>query len=851
MKHRRYGNMFLVLIICIALIATMSMLSGCKGKTGSDGATGAAGTPGQDLTASAKTEVCSVCHSASREADVVTVHGNTELLPGSGIVTADPPIVTYNTTTTTAVIDFTNQGPNNLAGLDLVISLVSVSMGGPTYPVSKPTATIRVTHNAIPVTGLSTQLRMGFAQLVPEAAGTPAFWQGMSFRSTDVAPTVVSVGTSASNNTKLFDNKDGTYQLISPANMTLSTNTWQPAYDENRTTRMGIQLSTSGLNFRNFTADFIPATGATATAGQTKVMVDKKVCQDCHGDKFGFHGSRQDPKYCVICHTNQRANGKTASVPNSSGAFDGTTQTLLVDGQDQLNMAVMIHKFHMGNKLTLTNYLFPGSIKPNEITYPQDQTNCRNCHTGTAIVSTTLTSTTPVTTNGDNWKNKPNRAACGACHDGKSFSNPVPTGMTAHSGGAQADDSACAGCHPASGGIAGIEDMHMTLNATPNNPNVPTGDVNFKYIIDSVTVTDNQPVIKFAMLSGVNTAPTTTVVLDLCAAGTRTALTGFSGGPSFLVAYAMPQDGVTVPVDYNNLGKSAAQPASVSLVNICAGTSGTMSGPDSSGYYTATITSSTGSFPTGATMRAVALQGYFTQVSTGDARHTISVVKGVTGDKVRRVVVDPAKCGKCHEWFEGHGGNRVYETQVCVVCHVPNLSTSGRGANVANLSTTDAANLTAAGYNAADPSTWPEASNNFKDMIHGIHASEMRSAASATYRFVRDRGTSGVFYYDWSEVTFPGKLNLCETCHVTSTNAATRTYTVDNIPAGVLASTATTTSGTGATVAADRASVPNAGDKVISPATSTCISCHGGTTSKVHTEQNGGSVNTNRSSAGQ
>lgn len=76
-------------------------------------------------------------------------------------------------------------------------------------------------------------------------------------------------------------------------------------------------------------------------------------------------------------------------------------------------------------------------------------------------------------------------------------------------------------------------------------------------------------------------------------------------------------------------------------------------------------------------MRAVALQGYFTQVSPAAARHAISVVKEVTGDAVRRKIVDPEKCSNWHEWFEGRGGNRVYRTQVCVVCRVPGLAASG------------------------------------------------------------------------------------------------------------------------------------------------------------------------------
>jgi hypothetical protein len=65
--------------------------------------------------------------------------------------------------------------------------------------------------------------------------------------------------------------------------------------------------------------------------------------------------------------------------------------------------------------------------------------------------------------------------------------------------------------------------------------------------------------------------------------------------------------------------------------------------PDASGYYTATLLG-TGAkkFPVGAKMRAVALQGYFTQVSPAAARHDFG--QEVTGDAVRRKVVDADKC---------------------------------------------------------------------------------------------------------------------------------------------------------------------------------------------------------------
>jgi OmcA/MtrC family decaheme c-type cytochrome len=297
---------------------------------------------------------------------------------------------------------------------------------------------------------------------------------------------------------------------------------------------------------------------------------------------------------------------------------------------------------------------------------------------------------------------------------------------------------------------------------------------------------------------------------------------------------------VDEPADYNNLGGSGGQPESVSLSSLAASLTGT---PES---YTATL--SDAPYPDGAMMRAVALQGYFSQSIDLDGdgepesvrRPTFSVVREVTGDSVRREVVDVPKCLNCHETLQLHGNNRVDNVQVCVICHNPNLSSSGRAADATQTAQAQKDALEAAGYDPDDPLTWPEATNNFKDMIHGIHAAAVRNF---DYEFVRNR-QNGI-YYNWSEVTFPGILSDCEMCHKEGA------YDPD-LAAGVLVTTDVTTDGVNASpedVQAARDSVPNDTDLINSPIASTCYECHDSNPAAAHFGHNGGVIDAERAEA--
>lgn len=614
-------------------------------------------------------------------------------------------------------------------------------------------------------------LRFALSELEPPAvdSGDPDRW--------------VALTTGDRTPANLTDNGDGTYRYVLATNI---YGLYDPAF------RQRLLLTVSGAvveQAKNVVYDFVPAQlPGPFTFDLSRDIVTTQACESCH-DRLGsplgtasFHGgSRYLAEGCVTCHT------------DTLGGDEGEVGEFFFPN--------LVHKIHSALVVSDDPEEF---VDFSFVTFSQDTRNCAKCHAGV---------------DGANWNTRPSAVACGSCHEDVNFATgenhgvgPIP--------GPQPDNSQCAGCHTSEG----IIEAHLTENSTPNNPGVPEGLVNFEYVLDAVTVNENnEAVVSFHINQD-------GVPLDL----TTIPPAGFSGGPSFLLAYALPQDGVVEMVDYNNLGRSAGQPATVSLSSLAGTLTGT---PDS---YTAVLTAAP--FPEGASLRAVALQGYFTQlgddpdpaVTTDDTgRHTPSVIAAVDGDEARRAVVESNKCLECHEIIEAHGGNRVNNVQVCVTCHNPNLSSSGRTADATQTAQEQKDLIEAAGYDPNNSLTWPEATNNFKDLIHGIHGAGARTTA---YEFVRNR--SNGLYYDWSHVTFPGILSNCETCHLSGT------YGVE-LPAGVLVTTDVTTDGlnlNSADVLAARGSVPNDTDLINSPTASACAMCHDSYLAASHIGQNGGVI---------
>jgi OmcA/MtrC family decaheme c-type cytochrome len=639
----------------------------------------------------------------------------------------------------------------------------------------------------------------------------------------------------------------------------------------------------------NVIYDFVPATGkAASSADAQRTITDKASCNECHGKLGGivgtesasFHGgNRYDSNLCVVCHTDQRKYGRT-NTASTDLVFPAGSSTYVADGATVGNLPVLIHKLHLGAELAKKVYNY-GGVLLNETKYPQDIRNCNKCHSND-------TGAAHPTPQGNNWKNVPNAVTCGACHDGINFA--TGTGVTladaaagktstpfAHPVGALADDSLCTTCHKADEIavshipvtppnlqnallVAGGNNNTAAAYIAGNAKNLPAGAIVVTYDIKSVSVnaTTRQPSIVFRMLQNGTAVPFNTY-----AAG-KEMWDNFVGSPSAYFVFAVPQDGIATPSDFN-------ASASGYLRSIWAGTAagtgaGTLTGPDASGYYTVTLTGvkvpTTAVMLTGGLGYTYGLTATQPLTQTNLAAYPVAaspivpalktgglivaspdVQKVATGYTARRTIVADGLCDKCHETLgvftaeSFHAGQRNDGT-TCSWCHNPARTSSG----------------------------WSADSAYF---VHAIHAGSKRQTPFTWHAVTTTESFANVGY--------PGVLSNCETCHVagtydfsaTASASAMQNRLYRTVATGKYNGTASATPlsvfslspyvvadnvtdyGTGFSFnAGTQVTTPAAGTTlVLSPITTVCFACHDSALAMSHMKSNGGSIYAPRSTA--
>lgn len=849
MKKR---SMMTLSVVCLALLVVFSLLSGCKGAVGDPGADGISGPTGS-----------------------TGATGATGPAGATGATGATGPA---GKDLTTGTVDAQTFSFDDLRNIPLGGKILSVSTVG-----NQPVVTFQVINknSGEGVRGLRT-FSLHIAQLKSECSGTGSnsCWQnyitsksstGVAFRPTSdpVSTFDATSGAVTRQGYSVVDNADGTYAVTFGSNiksgvtLTFGTTSYNPAsvtYDATLTHRVVVGVRSvavpgvvgktpgayagpinplTGATFASFTNtngtnlifDLVPSTGtALTTPARDNVTID--ACNQCHykiqyssNNTGGHFGSRTDTKTCVMCHTPQNIVSSQSATTNA-------------------DFTPFIHKIHMGKELPLAETQV--GIDLSEITYPQDIKNCVNCHKGADAA---------------NWQNKPTRKACGSCHNNVDFATGVVTGGTvSHS--IRTNDSACAGCHDAatiagyhvsvdpvgSSGRAGYPANTAVDTPTVGFPsgqgpsipvasqlNLPVGVYKIGLELSSVTVTGasgaKKAIVKYRIMKD-----GAFVTLNTVTTSPGYLIDNVDGTPSIYLAWAETQDGITAPADWNKTANVTVKALRDAQTNASASPSQT--GPDASGWYTATLATT---IPDAATMLTAALgvnyQG-FVQLNHASYPNGIRLrepqfaMKTATGYTARRQIVSNAKCNACHGQLgispSFHGGAR-NNGEGCAICHTPNNATGHIGA----------ANSYGGGWSVAS-----------KDLIHGIHGAAKREQA---YSYE----ATALNPVGFDEVTYPGILKNCEQCHIAGTydfSVATSLSAVDSM----LWSTATNSNMTNPDPVANPSIglspwvtklgggqinyTGRANNLVISPISASCFGCHDSMLAVNHMKLNGGVV---------
>ena len=517
--------------------------------------------------------------------------------------------------------------------------------------------------------------------------------------------------------------------------------------------------------------NFIPSGTGTPLKRE---IVTQAACNKCHNgfkrdinpnmtlaSVNGFHGGgRVEAPFCNVCHNPDRTNAAA-------------------------NSKVFVHRLHGAHNLVANP---DGGVPPDafhgiQVGYPQDIRNCDTCHGGAAQGSQAFT--------------RPSLQACGSCHDGVDFgaASTLPTCVKPPARDAdgrfipckhvtpQADDTLCAGCHT----VATLTLSHLSVvppdpramqsNALAdggwglpdggtgnNNTNaafmagsndVPPNAYAFKYVITSVSVVSNHPVMVFKLQSQLSGTTTwTDVDFGTASSTNKELIPNFVGGPSAYFAWSVPQDGIAAPADFN-------ASASCYLKNAWNGTATTGTGActlsardTTTGNYTVTLTNV--NIPTTAKMLTgglgytygitttrpltqINLTAYPFNATTGIGGLIVpaaDVTKVATNYTARRPIVETARCNNCHSQLgvgpSFHAGQR-NDGPTCSFCHTPNRTSSA----------------------------W---SANSKDFIHSIHGGRIRTVAFNWHALSETE--------NFAEVEFPSNIKTAKraTCPTPTTS---------------------------------------------------------------------------------
>lgn len=501
-----------------------------------------------------------------------------------------------------------------------------------------------------------------------------------------------------------------------------------------------------GVRYRAMaTRDFVPD-GSDVRV--TRELVTTTACERCHVSLRGHAGRYQDTRQCVLCHT-----------PQTSDPDTGNTA----------DFAVMIHKIHRGR--ALPSVVAGGAYRLvgdhgidrdyGDVAYPREIQDCTSCHAGQ---------------HADRFATRPGRAACGACHDTTAFVEPAPPGMTLHRGGPQASDANCTVCHPAAGGVAGVEDTHRTPLLDPASP-----VLGLEILAVTATGPGQTPVIRFRVT--------------------------VNGSGRDLLGAPLPWLRVTAAGPTREHGRD------VQAAIQGPGAEGVLEAEDPAAGVFRYIMPGRAAVPADATgSLSFGLEGFLLVDGVRLAALTPVTHAPVTDAAAtpRRTVVRADACDRCHGTLRAHQGTRT-NAQYCPLCHHPGRT------NADHVSRFEGDTV------LAEPL-------DYKIMIHRIHR-----GADGSQPYVLggepapERASPQGTPRDFGALRYPADLRRCSACHEPGTEDLPLVPDVRPSLNGTLACTEDPDAD-GDDFCDARAST----ESLRPPITAVCTSCHDRVTTVAH-----------------
>jgi len=424
-------------------------------------------------------------------------------------------------------------------------------------------------------------------------------------------PSQVQAGTDSGGTFALVDAVTGTYDY--------TFKTKAPAtFDATATHSIGGQVQrdltefgVTALQMSNDVFTFVPNGSKVLTV---RDVVTESTCNQCHNPLSAHGGPRTKVAYCVMCHTPQSTN------PDSLITVD---------------LKVFIHKLHSGSSLPSVQAGTPywlqhrgARVDFSDVEFPQDMRNCTTCHTGQ-------------TTQVDNWKTKPSRAACGSCHDNVNFA----TGAN-HNNLPQVDDNQCTTCHSSQPTLdfdLSIPGAHQLPNKSASLPGVMLKIVR----IDNATP-GNAPLVTFTVKDKAGNPVDISQLTQI-----RVVMNGNN------VDYGVTPGGMSRISEDPSKTAGAGGQYSYQMTNKIPA--------NASGSYTISLE---------ARNNVTLLPGTMKQTTASDNAMPVEFYFSVDKSPMtpRRQVVATAKCAGCHgDLTFVHGGVRG-NSQECSICHNPTLT---------------------------------------------------------------------------------------------------------------------------------------------------------------------------------